>query len=71
VFTRKKRNILYDNDQEIRVERELFTLRLYDPSDFAMYLKEVGFKSIRQVKAFEYNKAPDPLDGVIVFECIK
>lgn len=63
--------ILSDGDSILKTEVEEFLLRLYDPMQFDHILKEIGFRSVRQVKVFVHNAIPHKSDDVIVYECVK
>lgn len=62
---------LVDGNRIIHTEIEELKVRLYDPSTLIELLKEVGFRDIRVLKAFDCSAVPDANDEDIVYECKK
>lgn len=62
---------LVDNHHVVHTEIENFKVRLYNSEQVIAMLKEIGFKTIKMLKAFEHSKNPDDTDEVIVYECRK
>ncbi len=63
---------LVDRGQIVQTEIEVFNVRLYnDPLVLTDMLKEVGFKEIKMIKAFDRFISPDKGDSSIVYECRK
>lgn len=63
---------LVDSHHIIQTEVEVLKVRIYDDSqELTNMLKEVGFKNIRIIKAFDRTKNPDGNDEAVVYECQK
>ncbi|MGC1181500.1 class I SAM-dependent methyltransferase [Legionella sp.] len=63
---------LVDKGKIVQTEVEVFNVRLYnDPLILTDMLKEVGFREIRMIKAFDRSISPDKSDSSIVYECRK
>jgi hypothetical protein len=62
---------LVDGNQVIQTEQELIKVRLYDPEHLKLTLKDVGFKQVHILKAFDLEQTPSATDELIVFECRK
>lgn len=63
---------LVEKGQIIQTEIERFNVRIYDdPLVLMDMLKEVGFKEIKTIKAFDSSLSPDEDDSSIVYECRK
>jgi hypothetical protein len=54
-----------------KTEIETLQVYLYNPIVLSTLLKEVGFRKIKLIKAFEHDKKPGRNDEVIVYECHK
>lgn len=56
----------------VQTEIETFNIRIYDdPLVLIDMLKDVGFREIRTIKAFNSSIGPDEGDSSIVYECRK
>lgn len=55
----------------INTEVEQLKVRLYDPYALCSMLREVGFREIRLIKAFDCIKQADESDELIIYECRK
>lgn len=67
----QKYELVKDN-RIVSTEVEEMKIRLYDdPEVLTALLKEVGFKEIRLIKAFDRSRTPDKNDEVIIYECRK
>ncbi len=62
---------LIDGNDIIKTEIENFRIRLHDPYELAYLLKEIGFKNIKPMQPFNYNKKPGKNDEIVIFECQK
>ncbi len=63
---------LVEGNNIVRTEVEQIKVRLYDdPAAFVEMLKQVGFRDVRAVKAFDRTAVPGKDDEVIVYECWK
>ncbi len=63
---------LVKNNRIISTEVEEMKIRLYDdPEVLIALLKEVGFKEIKLIKAFDRAMVPGKDDEVIIYECRK
>jgi len=62
---------LVEGHKVLKAEMEKFQVRLYDLKYMDGLLKEVGFKQIKCLKAFDYNKVSGIEDEVVVYECTK
>lgn len=62
---------LVDDNQIVKTEIEDFKVRLYEPNDLIQMLKEIGFQTIRMIKAFDKTKPPNAEDVEIIYECRK
>ena len=63
---------LYEGENLIKSEKELFNVRLYNNHLFLVDLvKRAGFKNIKLIKAYDFNQLPDPHDASIIYECTK
>ena len=63
---------LVDKGQIIQTEIETFNVRIYDDAlILTNILKDVGFKEIKTLKAFDSSRSPDEGDSSIVYECRK
>lgn len=63
---------LVESNRIIQTEVEKFNVRLYDePRILIDMLKEIGFREIRTIKAFDMTASPDENDKSIVYECKK
>jgi len=52
----------------VETEMEEFNLRAYEAQEFQVLLERAGFVDVKVLKAFE-QRAPDPDDEGLVFEC--
>lgn len=62
---------LVDGHAVINTEIENFRVRLYEPELLCNILKDVGFTTIKMIKAFDHTKEPGSNDEVIIYECRK
>ncbi|MBL7479567.1 class I SAM-dependent methyltransferase [Legionella bononiensis] len=63
---------LVDKGQIIQTEIEIFNVRVYDdPLVLTDMLKEVGFREVKMIKAFDRLSKPDESDSSLVYECRK
>lgn len=63
---------LVDRGQISQTEVEVFNVRVYDdPLVLTDMLKEIGFREIKIIKAFDKSNGPDEGDSSIVYECRK
>lgn len=63
---------LYEGENLIKSEKELFNVRLYNNHLFLVDLvKRAGFKNIKLIKAYDFNQLPGPHDASIIYECTK
>lgn len=63
---------LVDKGHIVQTEIEVFNVRIYDdPLVLINMLKEVGFKEIKTIKAFDSSLSPEDGDSSIVYECRK
>jgi SAM-dependent methyltransferase len=54
-----------------KTETEYYQTRLYQPTEMDDYLKEVGFKHVKRIKAYDHTRTPAAKDFTIVYECTK
>ncbi len=67
----QKYELVKDN-KIVSTEVEEMRIRLYDdPKVLIDILKEIGFKDIKLIKAFDRSATPDKEDEVIIYECKK
>ncbi len=67
----QKYELVKDN-RIVSTEVEEMKIRLYDDPEILIgILKEIGFKEIKLVKAFDRTRMPDKEDEVIIYECRK
>lgn len=57
--------------QVVQTEIEDFKVRLYEPENVSKLLKNIGFRNIKMVKAFDVSAMADANDEVIIYECKK
>jgi hypothetical protein len=50
---------------------EYFQIRLYYPDELEQILKDIGFRHVTQIEAYDLNRAPSAQDYTVVFECKK
>lgn len=62
---------LMEKTEIIKTEMEYFQIRLYYPDELEQILKEIGFKHVKQIEAYDLDCAPSAQDYTVVFECIK
>ncbi len=62
---------LMDKTEIIKTEMEYFQIRLYYPNEMEQILKDIGFKHVQQIEAYDRQCAPSVQDYTVVFECIK
>jgi hypothetical protein len=62
---------LVDGKKTIQREFEDLKVRLHDPTQLMIQLKNVGFSHVRLVKAFDPTRAPDHHDELVIYECQK
>lgn len=62
---------LIDKTGIIKTETEYYQAKLYYPTEMDALLKEVGFKKIKRMSAYDRNTKPEQDDLVIVYECTK
>lgn len=62
---------LVDANQTINTEFEELKVQLYNPRDLTHILKNVGFRDIRIVKAFDKSQMYNQNNKLVVFECRK
>jgi len=62
---------LVENGLLVKTEMEYYRIKLFHPTEIDNVLKEVGFKRIKKIKAYQHGRAPSAHDDVIVYECIK
>lgn len=62
---------LVEENQITHAEIEELNVRLYCHGDLMVTLKDIGFKSVRIVKAFNISQVPHKEDDVIIYECRK
>lgn len=55
----------------VKTEMELYPARLYTPQQMGDLLKEVGFRKIKKIKAYDRKNKPSFDDVAIVYECTK
>jgi SAM-dependent methyltransferase len=60
---------LIENNTILHTEVEELKVRIYQPDELTLILKEAGFKGVKIVKAFERGSSPDENDESIVYEC--
>jgi len=71
IFVPFARFELVDQHHVIQTEVEEFKVRIYEPEEMCELLKEVGFKNIRTVKAFDHNQDPEENAKTIIYEAEK
>jgi SAM-dependent methyltransferase len=62
---------LIEKTSIIKTEIEYFQIKLYEPMEMDSLLQSVGFKHIKQRKAYDFNAEPSARDHTIVYECVK
>lgn len=62
---------LIDENSLINTEVEQLKVRLYELDVLCGILREVGFKEVKLIKAFDRNKHPEKNDELVVYECRK
>ncbi len=62
---------LMDKTEIIKTEMEYFQIRLYYPDELELILKNIGFSHVKQIEAYDLNRAPSAQDYTVVFECKK
>lgn len=62
---------LFNADQLLQSETELFQVRLYEHEHLQALLHEAGFSKVNVLKAFDRNSSPDPKDNTVIYECMK
>lgn len=62
---------LVEGNRIIQAEVEFLKVRIYDPNQIIKMLKNVGFKEVKILKAFDKISNSDENDEVIVCECRK
>lgn len=62
---------LHDNGDILKTELEILKLFLHEPDEIEHYLEEIGFRSIKRLKAFDNTKTAEENDSVIIFDCTK
>lgn len=62
---------LMENTEIIKTEMEYFRIRLYNADELENILKNIGFRSVKQIKAYDLKSKPAAQDYTVVFECIK
>jgi hypothetical protein len=60
---------LFHDNKIILTEIEELNVRIYDPEEMVAILKDVGFRSVKMIKAFDPKRPPDNSDETIVYEC--
>ena len=54
-----------------KTEEELFEQYLYRFDELDVFLKDVGFASIKKYPAFDGTKTVDQTTSIIIYECVK
>lgn len=62
---------LVEETNIIHTEIEHFKIKLYEPREMDSLLQEVGFKTIKRIKAYNKEQEPSAHDYTIVYECRK
>ena len=63
---------LIESNHIIQTEIEEYKIRLYDDTSFLLnLLREIGFKEVKLLKAFNRTASPDEGDETILYECRK
>ena len=62
---------LIDGSKIIQTEIEEYKIKIHGAIELLRSLKDIGFKEVKTVKAFDRNAAPDENAESIVYECIK
>lgn len=62
---------LMEKTEIIKTEMEYFQIRLYYPDELEQILKNIGFKHVKQIEAYDQRNKPSAQDYTVVFECIK
>jgi SAM-dependent methyltransferase len=62
---------LMEKTEIIKTEMEYFQIRLYYPDELEQILKNIGFKHVKQIEAYDHSNRPSAQDYTVVFECIK
>lgn len=62
---------LMNKTEIIKTEMEYFQIRLYYPDELEQILKNIGFRSVKQIEAYDVENKPAAQDYTVVFECIK
>lgn len=62
---------LIDENSLVNTEVEQLKVRLYEPDVLCGILREVGFREVKLIKAFDRNKHPEKNDELVVYECKK
>jgi len=62
---------LIDSGSVIKTEIEEYNIKIYDPARLLEMLKQVGFKQVKTVKAFDRQTSSSENDESVVYECRK
>lgn len=62
---------LMNNTDLLKTEMEYYPIKLYQPGEMDSLLKEVGFRHIKKIKAYDHTRTSSLQDDIIVYECIK
>lgn len=62
---------LVKNNNIVHTEIEELKVRFYNPEDLVKMLKDVGFKNIKMIKAFNGMATPNEDDKMVIYECQK
>ena len=71
ILTLVMRYDLIKGSEILKTEMEYYPIKLYKKGEMDNFLKEVGFKHIKKIKAHAYGRRPSPHDDIIVYECKK
>ena len=71
ILTLIMRYELMKGSEILKTEMEYYPIKLYKKGEMDKFLKEVGFKHIKKVKAHVYGSRPSSEDDMIVYECKK
>ncbi len=63
--------LLISGENVLQAETEIYTLRFYTPDEMENLLKNVGFKKVQKIKAFDRNSNAQSKDPVMIFEALK
>lgn len=69
--TSSRYELIDEEGQVLKVETEVFDLFLHRADDIEAWLREVGFRGIKRLKAFDRRQVAGNEDDVVIFECIK